>query len=336
MGLVAAYEHRTGEHCASTSLRNLLRFYGVDVSEPMVIGLAGSLGFFYLRSPELSPTRIFHGRTATLEVDFCQNTGIPFEERGDSDDAHAMDVLLKKIDAGTPVQISTDTYYLGYHQTTSHFPGHAAVVVGYDEDAKTVQIADRKFDEYQTCGFDELRRARNADDYPMSCHNDYGEFLGEVKFGRSRAEAVRLALGRNADWMLAAADGNTGVAAMRALAADLPGWQQLDDWSWAARFAYQVVVKRGAGGSFFRSLYAEFLREAADLIPAIRSAGLPDRMDAIASRWRDFAAVMKEQSEVEDCDPALFARAAGLVGELADLEESFFVQARDIARSPPG
>ena len=80
--VVADYEHRTGEHCASTSLRNLMRFYGVEISEPMVVGLAGGLGFYYLRSQELSPTRIFHGRTATLEADFCRNAGIPFDFQG--------------------------------------------------------------------------------------------------------------------------------------------------------------------------------------------------------------------------------------------------------------
>ena len=45
---------------------------------------------------------------------------------------------------------------------------------------------------------------------------------------------------------------------------------------------------------------------------------------AIAARWRDVAGVLKEQSEREECDPDLFARAGMMVGELADLEEGFF------------
>jgi hypothetical protein len=330
--LIADYEHRTGEHCASTGLRNLLHFYGLEVSEPMVVGLSGGLGFHYLRSPELSPTRMFHGRTATLESDFCRNAGIPFEHRPELDDARALDLLRQKLDAGIPLLISTDTRYLGYHNTTSHFPGHIAVVVGYDDDAQTVQIADRKFEDYQTCSYDELRRARNADDYPVSCHNGYGEFLGDVKWGRPLAEAVRLALRQNAEWMLApSAQGVTGIAAMRQLAADLPTWGELDDWSWSARFGYQIVIKRGAGGSFFRSLYADFLREAAELVPEIGAAGLPQRMDSIASRWRDLAGVLKEQSERDDCAPALFEQGAALASELADHEESFFEQALDLA-----
>ena len=329
--VVEGYTHRTGEHCASTALRNLLAHQGTELSEAMVFGLSSGLGFYYVKSDGLSPTRMFHGRSISLESDFGRNTGVPLVDRAEPDDQRAWLAVRERIDRGRPVMVSTDTFYLPYHKTTSHFPGHRCVVVGYDEASESVLIADRKFDTYQRCSLDELRRARNADDYPMRCHNGYGEFLGEVKLQRS-PELVRLALRRNADWMLApSASGLTGIDAMRALASDLPGWQQLDDWSWSARFGYQVVVKRGAGGSFFRSLYADFLREAAELLPEIGSAGLPEQMDAIAAGWRGFARVMQEQSERGACDPALFAHAATRVSELADLEESFFLKVGELA-----
>ncbi len=43
--LVNDYPHRTGEHCASTALRNILRFHGVEISEPIIMGLSNGLGF---------------------------------------------------------------------------------------------------------------------------------------------------------------------------------------------------------------------------------------------------------------------------------------------------
>lgn len=327
--VVEGYEHRTGEHCASTALRNILHFHGEDLSEAMIVGLANGLGFLYLRSDSLSPTRMFHGRTATLELDFCANTGIPFDEPRVSDDERGWRAVKDRIDAGEPVLVSTDTFYLGYHRTTSHFPGHRAVVVGYDEVAGEVLIADRKFPEYQVCSLEELRRSRNARDYPMRCDNQYGDFRGPVRLGRPLHEAVRIALQRNCAGMLTSGESTAGVAGMRRLADDFGSWQHLEDWSWAARFGYQVVVKRGAGGHFFRSLYADFLDEAAELLPALRAADLPERMHGIATSWRDFAAILEEQSEIEACRPELFVRAGAAMGELADAEESFF---RDLAR----
>jgi hypothetical protein len=327
--LVDDYEHRTGEHCASTALRNILHFHGVELSEPMIVGLSSGLGFYYIGHPDWSPTRVFHGRTLTLEADFGRNTGIPFEDRMEPDDERAWIAVKDRIDSGQPVMVSTDTYYLKYHHTTSHFPGHRAVVVGYDTDAGNVLLADRKFEQYQTCSFDELRRSRNATDQQHSCWNQYGDFFGEVKLTRSITEAIRSALRRNCQGLLTPAGEmlvgvGVGVEGMRALAADFASWQRQDDWSWAARFGYQVVVKRGAGGSFFRSLYADFLEEASQIVPAIGSAGLPQRMAALAARWRDLAAILKEQSERESCAPELFARAGVVMGELAAEEESFF------------
>jgi len=329
---IEGYDHQPGEHCASTALRNILRFHGTEISEGMVVGLAGGLGFYYLGGPGMSPSRMFHGRTLTLEQDFCRNVAIPFEEPEEEDDDRAWEVVREKLDRGLPVLLSTDTFYLGYQNTTSHFPGHRAVLVGYDDEQGTVQIADRKYPEYQVCSYQELRRARNADDYPMSCRNQYGDFQSDVELGRPLRDAAVIAMRSNADWMLMeSADRMTGIGAMRRLAGDFASWRELEDWSWAARFGYQVVIKRGAGGSFFRSLYADFLRESEALLPALAERKMAAKMDAIAAGWRDLAGVLKQQSELERCEPELFERAGEQLGELAGHEEGFFEELRDLA-----
>ena len=325
--LVEDYRHQTGEHCASTALRNILAHEGTRMSEGMIFGLASGLGFYYLKG-EQSPSRMFHGRTVSLEEDLGRNTGIPLHDREEPDGERAWQAVRDSIDGGRPVMVSTDTFYLGYHNTTSHFPGHRCVVVGYDDDTRTVWIADRKFDDYQECSYDELALARNATDYPMTCHNQYGEVSGALVLGRPLDAAIALALQRNARGMLEPGPGMpAGIPAMRALAAEFHEWADIDDWSWAARFGYQVVIKRGAGGHFFRSLYADFLREAAASVPALTDALPASRMDAIATRWCDLAAVLKDQSEREECDPDLFVQAGRIAGDLAHAEEDFFSDA---------
>ena len=81
---------------------------------------------------------------------------------------------------------------------------------------------------------------------------------------------------------------------------------------------------RRHGGSFFRSLYADFLQEAAPIVPQVARARLPERMSEIAGSWRALAACLEDQSERETCDPSLFERAGRLTRDLADREERFF------------
>jgi hypothetical protein len=334
---VEGYVHRPGEHCASTAMRNLLAFHGLEFSEPMVIGLGGGIGFYFLRGGGLSPSRIFHGRAATLEADFCRHTGIAFLEHMGPDDELAWTELRKRLDAGIPVSISVDTFYLPYHRTTSHFPGHRVVVVGYDAARRCVWLADRKFEADQECAFEALRSARNSPDYPWTCLNGWAEFPGEVRCAVPPAAALRAALRTTADRMLSPPAGlEAGLPAMRALAAELPRWGELEDWSWASRFGYQVIVKRGSGGSFFRSLYADFLEESATEIPAVGRAGLSRAMAAIAARWRELAGVLQAQSERDVCDPSLFARAGAAMSAIADAEEAFFRCVRDLVATEPG
>ena len=332
--LVDGFEHRTGEHCASTAFRNVLRYHGLDLSESMIFGLAGGLGFFYIENDELSPARMFHGRSLTLEWDLCTNAALPVSADVDADDAHAEQYLIECLEAGWPVVLSTDTFYLDYQNTSSHFPGHRAVVVGYDQDG--FWMADRKLNEYQRVTAAELRQARNAGDYAMSCANEFHHFRGPLELGRPLAEAIRIALQRNAKSMLEGsgetfAGAASGIPAMRRLVEQLPGWAERDDWSWCSRFGYQVIIKRGAGGRFFRSLYRDFLGEAAALVPALSAAGLEARTAAIAERWADLAALLKEQSERDTCAPKLFERSAAVLDELAGREQSLFEDIRGIA-----
>jgi hypothetical protein len=330
--LVASYPHRTGEHCASTALRNLLAHHGTDLSEAMVFGLASGLSFFYFKNDAISPTRMFHGRSWTFEQNLAADTGIALVQRDEPNDDRAEALLFERLAAGVPVLLATDTYYLGYHHTTSHFPGHTCVAVGYDAARERVWIADRKFRELQACSFAELRRARNAPDYPIRCANRWGDCAAGAQLTRPLAHAAAAAVQRSAREMFAPSFGEApaGILGMRALAADFPSWSAQPDWSWAARFAYQIIVKRGAAGSFFRSLYADFLREAAPELPAL--AGLAVRMDEIAARWRALAVPLQRQSERETCDPALFAEAGRQLEELAELEGAFFRDAEAATR----
>ena len=144
--MVPGYRHVPGNHCGSTALRNLLGFHGVEISEEMAFGLGAGACFYYVVLDDASPTRWFNGRTARLEENFDQLTGAALQLRTfDQGDDSAWKAAREEVDAGNPVLLLTDLYYLDHYGNSAHFPGHAVVLAGYDEEV--AMLSDTGFEE---------------------------------------------------------------------------------------------------------------------------------------------------------------------------------------------
>ena len=179
--------HSPGVHCASTALRDLAAFHGLDWSEALCFGLGAGLGIWYLALPGVSPSRMVHVRSEDIEAQFFTRIGLDFawSEYDDPADSHL--ALITVLDAGRPALIQTDIF---------HLPSN---------------------------------------------------------------------------------------------------WPALDDSPWCARFAYQVIEKRGTGGGGFRTLYAAFLAEAGAWWPELAAAA--HCMTDLATAWSQLATACHSASE---------------------------------------
>ncbi len=311
MASVPGYVHTPGHHCGSTALRNLLAFHGVQVSEEMAFGLGAGAGFYYLAIDGISPSRWFNGRTAVLEESFRELTGAALELRTFGDDEAAWEAARAEVDAGRPTLLLTDLYYLDHYGNSAHFPGHAVVLAGYDEEL--AYLSDTGFEELQMTRLENLARARHSDQPPFRIEGH----MFTVAAGLERAAleaAVPAAIARAAAEMLEPPFGEFGgLPALDRLAAEAGHWPEaVEDWQWCARFAYQVIERRGTGGGCFRPMYARFLAEAGrEEAPLAAAAG---------ERWSELAEAFRLASESGDPAPDLW-RAVGAGAEaVADAE----------------
>lgn len=115
MTKVKDIDARGRRHCETTALGVLLRHQGLDLSEPMLFGLGSGLSFIYWdgknmgfpflggRIKPFDLTRILAGRLG-LEL-VVQETTSP--RRG-------WENVAALIDAGHPVGLQLDSYYLDY------------------------------------------------------------------------------------------------------------------------------------------------------------------------------------------------------------------------------
>lgn len=320
---VPGYVHRPGIHCGSSAMRNLLAFRGIVLSEPMCFGLGSGAGFLYVPSIPVPPGVTFHGRILEMERALCEALAIPFPERTEENGDAGWERAREAVLAGHPVLISTDLAYLDYFGTATHFPGHRVVLFGFDDEAGYAVLSDSEREEPQRISLASFATSRSSAIPPYPMGNRWCVVSPEGGL-RPLPEAVALALGRNAREMLSPPPGSdAGVSGMRRVAGELPRWPGMTrDFPFAARFAYQVIEKRGTGGGFFRRMYARYLDEGARHYPPLAGAGLAGRMETLASGWTGIAERMKEISE--SGDPAGFLRASDLLLRQADREEAFW------------
>jgi hypothetical protein len=280
MPQVPGFRHTPGHHCGSTALRNLLAFHGVEISEEMAFGLGAGAGFYYLALDEGSPSRWFNGRTARLEESFRELTGAALQLRTfpREDGEEAWVAARAQIDAGRPALLLTDIYYLDHYGDSAHFPGHAVVLAGYD--GEVARLSDTGFEELQATRLENLAQARHSGHpaYPLEGHMFT---VGEEIDREQLLAAVPRAIERAASEMLEPPFG---------------AWPEaIDDWQWSARFAYQVIERRGTGGGCFRLMYSRFLAEAGREEASLAAAA--------AARWTELAEAFKAASEDDEARP---------------------------------
>jgi Butirosin biosynthesis protein H, N-terminal/Domain of unknown function (DUF4872) len=321
--MVPGYRHLPGNHCGSTALRNLLGFHGREVSEEMAFGLGAGACFYYVALDGESPSRFTNGRTSRLEEQFVELTGAPLELLTDDDPDRAWALAREVVDSGRPAILLTDLYHLDHYGKSAHFPGHAVVLAGYDDDVAF--LSDTGFAELQTTALESLKLARHAQlpIFPLAGHMfcvPAGETVGDLR------EAIPAAIERCAARMIDPPLGDyEGLPALRRFAGEIEAWPaQVEDWRWCARFNYQVIERRGTGGGNFRLMYSRFLTEAARPEATLCAEA--------ARSWTALAEALRDASELDRPEADAWSRIAAAAASVLEVEERLWPALAEPAR----
>ena len=312
MPSVPGYVHTPGNHCGSTALRNLLAFHGIEISEEMAFGLGAGACFYYLAIDGTSPSRWFNGRTARLEESFRDLTGAALQLRTfAAGDGGAWEAARAEVDAGNPALLLTDIYHLDHYGNSAHFPGHAVVLAGYDDEV--AQLSDTGFEELQTTRLEHLAKARHSGHpaYPLEGHM----FTVASELDRERLEAaIPRAIERAAKEMLEPPFGEFGgLPAVERLAAEAGSWP---------RGGRGLAVVRPLRLPGDRAPRHRRRRLPADVLALPRGGGTPRR------RWRrrrrragpSWRGAFHAASESEEPEPGLWREVGAGAPGVAEAE----------------
>lgn len=297
---VIDFPHRKAGHCATGSLRDLLDFHELTIglaplAEGPVFGLGGGLAFAYLELPGMNPPLYLVGRGAGLEATACRNLGITAELRQTEDGQEGWEWVRAAIARGEPTMVWADVKHLDYLRVRMHNTMHAIVITGYDEVLGVAYVADNDRSEIQPCAFDSLARARNSDAFPAPNRHAtwFMQFPQQLPAAESMIAAGVSDAVRN---MRAPGDGISpggyaGLSGLEAFAAAYATWPErfnddLDSAMWGLGV---FITKAGTGGALFRSLHAEFLLWAGEVLGARALNAAGSHYGYVAALWRALA-----------------------------------------------
>lgn len=310
--ILDGFTHVPGHHCGSTAIADLVRFHGTPISEELAFGLGAGAGFCYFELDEGTLPRYTNGRSPRLEEQFVEITGAPIEKLTFDGPEQAWDATRATIDSGRPAILNTDLFYLDYYGNSVHFPGHAVVICGYDDEL--AYLADTSFEEIQRTTLESLAAARHGDHPFFALRGHMYAIPADASIGRDDLIARSAdATAHAAREMFEPSVERNGFPALEEFAGGVAGWpEETGDWKWAARFNYQCIERRGTGGGNFRRLYSRFLDEA----------GQPGSAEATAAadRWTELAAAFFEASETDSPDPAGWRRIGDLAAAALEAE----------------
>ncbi|PNG23292.1 BtrH N-terminal domain-containing protein [Streptomyces cahuitamycinicus] len=328
---LATFQPQLGDHCETTTLRNMIHHAGAGISEPMLFGLGQGIDFQYWDAPD--PGRgapMLTGRIepALVSRNACSALGVELHQAQPPDPESAFSAAVELLDAGHVVGMSVDIFHLDYFSSRSHFASHYIALYGLDDSLAHVVDTGQQGGA-QTLPTESLRRARASSEgfmpsphlhlyieqLPARLTTDTDAVLREGIWNAIRLTAQRMTTDRGPRY---------GIGALRRAASEIAGWS---DTLAPADEVVQGVGRfwrfAGTGGANFRKLYHAFLIEArqlygdGELDPFVRDFG------EVQQQWDEVIDMLMAYRGADDGRKQLEAVAARL-DAIADAEQAVF------------
>jgi len=290
-----------GQHCETTATGSLLKQIGIELSEPMLFGLGEGLGFIFWNMNTMEFPFI-GGRVKTdlLTVNLCKNLNLDLEVKETSSKSKAWENVKNEIDNGKAVGLKLDCFHLDYFTNKFHFAGHYVAMYGYDNEFAYLIDTDQQGGKVKTA-LNSLELARNEKG-PMSSKNRSYTIAKNGHINNLK-EAVRKAVKNNATEFLNPPIKNIGYKGILKTSSEIKKWfVETKDVKRDFQTTAMLMERAGTGGSLFRNLYRNFLKESAQLLKSDEFKEAYQHYTEIAEQWKMVSDLFYQAGESKDID----------------------------------
>ncbi len=304
-----------GKHCETTAVGNLLQHCRLTLSEPMLFGIGEGLSFIYWDSKQMGfPFLGGRCKQDVLTENIAKRLNVKLEVKETSSKAKAWEFVKSNIDKGVPLGLKLDMYYLEYYEGKIHFAGHYVAMYGYDEEFGYLVDGNAQV----KSSLSSIAEARNYKG-PMSSPNRAFTITAADKLPDMK-NAIACAINKNAEQYLNPPIQNISFKGIRKTA------NAITKWFGRPGITPQLIIQAGrlmdeggTGGSLFRNMYRDFLKECDDLYPDMGLHKAYLKFAQIAPMWREVSKLIC--SAGENSNEQQLKEASHILLEIASLEE---------------
>ncbi len=304
-----------GKHCETTAVGNLLQHCGLTLSEPMLFGIGEGLSFIYWDSKQMGfPFLGGRCKQDVLTENIARRLNVKLEAKETASKAKAWEFVKSNIDKGIPVGLKLDMYYLEYFEDNIHFAGHYVAMYGYDEEFGYLVDGNAQV----KSSLVSIAEARNYKG-PMSSPNRAFTIAAADKQPDMKS-VIACAINQNAEQYLNPPIQNISFKGIRKTANAIIKW--LDKPGMTPQLIVQagrLMDEGGTGGSLFRNMYRDFLKECDDLYPDMGLHEAYLKFAKIAPMWRGVSQLIC--SAGENSNVQQLKEASQILLDISSLEE---------------
>lgn len=317
MAMVIDIDARGTQHCETTALGVLLRHQGLELSEPMLFGLGSGLSFIYWDSKNMGfPFLGGRVKPFALTRNLATELGLELLVRETTSPRRAWENAVAPIDAGQPVGLQLDSYYLDYFASKVHFGGHVVAMYGYDDHDAYLVDTDQQGGTVST-SLTSLAQARAARGPMAARHRSFT--LTAAKKLSSPHDRIVPAITACADAFLNPPIANLGHRGIEKAGKLVRSWlQRTDNPQRDLPHAALLMEKAGTGGALFRNLYRDFLVECTQLLDSSDLRTGHRLYTEAATLWTEVAVLITEAGNSGNA--RCLAQAGTILGELSRME----------------
>jgi len=326
--MVINYTHRQAGHCESGTTSNLLKHYGMDISEPMAFGIGNGLYFTYIPflkiqyAPMISfrniPNTVFKRGTKRMGAD-----AIVIKKF--KDPKESMDALDRNLEKGIPTGLQVGVFNLPFFppEYRMHYNMHNMVVYGKEGD--TYYVSDTVLEKPQTISYSDLQRVRWVKGAFAPLGKMY--WINHVNKDVDLKKAVTDGIAKTVYEMTKIPIPLLGTKGMRFMAKDLRKWPKKHGKEKASFYLGQILrmaEEVGTGGAGFRFIYGAFLKEAGERFnnPTLLEAS--EMMGKVANQWREFSYIAARNCKARSEPVEDYGMLADMLTEISYKEEEIY------------